>query len=118
MPIHTETTPCWRIVLPTGEDYDMGEGVPHFDTEREATERIAEYEISGATVKPFGAPCAIVACDECEEDLSSEEFSRLHFDGGEAEARKAARESDWTVTEDGVVRCWDCPDPTNSEDDE
>lgn len=98
MPTKTETATCWRVVLPDGKDYESGEGVRHFDTEREAEDHAEERP--GSTAKPSATPCVTVSCDECEEGLGSDEFLLLHFESL-AEAQNTTREYDWTVKPDG-----------------
>jgi hypothetical protein len=118
----TYATPCWRIVLPDGEDYDQGDGVPHYDTEKDAAADIASWDLKAPKARPerFDAPCVTVSCDGdgCDSDPGAEEvFTRLHVDSVEA-ARKLARDSDWTVTDDGRFFCWDCPAELDDEDED
>jgi hypothetical protein len=111
--ITTEDYTCWRIVLASGEDHDMGDGVQHYRHEQDARNAIDDHP--GATAQAFAQPCVTVACDGCELDFENDVFT-LHFEDGVEQARKVARESDWTVTEDGRMYCWDCPVPDAEED--
>lgn len=103
---------CWRIVLPTGEDWNPGDGVPHFPSEAAAQNaRLGEEDGCPPDVKAvqFDAPCVTVSCEECEADPGGGDvFSQLHCRDVE-EARTLARESDWKVLLDGRTFCWDCP---------
>ena len=108
----TNTDICWRLVLPDGTDWDQGDGVPHFPTEKEAMERFeGEEALPDTKAVPFAAPCVTVSCDECEVDVGNDDvFSEIHCQGV-TEALTVARASDWTVLPDGRTYCWDCPVP-------
>lgn len=114
MSIHTNTEYCWRLVLPTGEDWNPGDGVPHFTSEQAAMDaRLGEERGAPLGVKAvrFDAPCVTVSCEECEVDPGAGDvFSQLHCQDVE-EARLLARDSDWKVLPDGRTYCWDCPVP-------
>lgn len=110
MGTQTNTDICWRLVLPDGTDWDQGDGVPHFSSEKEALERFDAEEIPpGTKAVPFETPCVTVSCDECEADVGGDDvFSQIHLPSV-AEAHDVARKSDWKVTADGRTYCWDCP---------
>ncbi|MCW2901740.1 MAG: hypothetical protein JWO67_4005 [Streptosporangiaceae bacterium] len=116
MSTNTESTTCWRLVLPNGKDYDQGDGIPHFDTEREATAEISGRELStGTTAQKLPTPCVTTSCDECEIDLGGDDvFTRVHHDDV-TQAHEIARKSDWKITPDGRTYCWDCPIPESIE---
>jgi hypothetical protein len=110
MSFDTNTDRCWRIVLPNGEDWDPGDGVPHFDSEKAAQGRLGEAP-PGTNAVQFDAPCVLVTCNDCGADPGNDEiFAETHCCDME-EARKLARESDWTVTPGDEMYCWDCPVP-------
>lgn len=118
MGFDAEVERCWRIVMPTGEDWDRGDGVPHFSNEQAAMDsRLGEEQEwpPGAKAVQFDAPCVTVTCEECEEDPGAGDvFTQIHC-RDEEEARKVARESDWKVTPDGRAYCWDCLPPETPE---
>ena len=107
MSYSTEEGPCWRLVSSTGEDFDSGEGVKHFQSKADAQ---SEAQDTTLTVQRYPTPCVTITCDECEADLESDAFV-FHFEGGIPQAQEIARKSDWTVKPDGRLYCWDCPAP-------
>lgn len=115
MGFDTNTDCCWRIVLPNGEDWNPGDGVPHFTSEQAAVDaRLGEEEgvvPPGVKAARFDAPCVTISCEDCEVDPGAGDvFSQLHCQDVE-EARLLARDSDWKVLSDGRTYCWDCPVP-------
>lgn len=112
MPTTTNAAICWRLVLPDGTDWDQGDGVPHFGSEKAALDRFDDAEIfPGTKAVPFAAPCVTVSCEECEADVGGDDvFSEIHLPSVD-EALDVARKSDWKVTPDGRTYCWDCPVP-------
>lgn len=115
--IHYADAPCWRLVTADGKDFDNGDGVEHFPTEKAAI-RTAEAMDNWPTLvaRRFDSPCAWLSCNECEEELSSDAFSAIHFVNA-ADADSVATQSDWTVAEDDRHFCWDCP-ALDEDDDE
>lgn len=96
---------CWTLQTATGQDYEGGEGVPHYDTYDEAIRRAGElhqqYDAGPMWPVRQPGPCWLVRCGTCDERLHPD--YTLHAESREA-AVQAASDYEWTVI-DGVPFC-------------
>lgn len=91
--------------MPSGEDLDTGDGVPHYDTYDEAMRRAGELrrhcEVGPMWPVRQPEPCWLVRCGTCDERLHPD--YTLHGESREAVVQ-AAGDYEWTVI-DGLAYC-------------
>lgn len=109
---------CWQLLYPNGVEVDSGDGIPHFDTEREALEATPGYAIDGGFGTPapqiLASPCFVVRA-RCGY-LLDEEGSMVMHHGSAEEAAKSAEAYGWKLLPSGEYRCSDdCDDCGDAE---
>lgn len=97
--------PCWVLTNEDGTDLDQ-DGVPHFPSEKHATEEAAKIE-GDEVFKPrrLDHLCVTLACSCCEYVYDEDEDGIAHFDS-RAEAEKMLA-GFWEFT-GGEAKCHAC----------
>jgi hypothetical protein len=99
---------CWVLVHADSDiEWDNGDYVPHFDTEKEAQGVAPAWE--GTAVRQREQPCLIIACgcSVCTEIYDQTgEGHIVHFDN--ADDAGMVTEAEWTKSTDDTYRCVAC----------